>query len=787
MGNQDMRKNRGFKKGGKFKHARKPSRRALETGEIENLKIKIKDFQASEVETFRDFPLSEKTLKGLRDNSYVKPTDIQKESIGLALQGHDILGAAKTGSGKTLAFLIPVLEKLFHLKWSSLDGLGVLIISPTRELAYQTFEVIRRVGRYHDFSVGLVIGGKNIKEEAKRINSTNIVICTPGRMLQHMDETAFFVADNLQVLVLDEADRILDLGFARTMNAIIDNLPKHRQTLLFSATQTKSVKDLARLSLKDPMYVSVHEKATNSTPTQLQQSYVVCELHDKISFLWSFIKQHPRQKVIVFIASCKQVRFLHTALPRFKPGIHVVALHGGMKQMKRMEIYQEFCNKRSIVLLATDIAARGLDFPAVNWVIQMDCPDSANTYIHRAGRTARYEDNGESILVLMPSEEEAMVQNLAAKKIPLEKIQVNPKRLWSLEKKLEYLCASDVTIKEQAQAAFMAYLKHTYFQQDKNVFDLKKLDFEKFAHSLGLAIVPRVRFMEKQQKLNLERRQNKKKEKDDEAALMRKRKNRNVTNSDDEEGEEKRQVKKDPVKPVPVPQPAPAPMRETLEESLGDLFTVKAVEKAESSSSEEEEDKAVALNIKPKKTKKLTQEAMVQKLIKKKIQVNKKMTFDEDGEMEIDPHRQSKDWNNTAEVSGLDLAEAERRLREEDKHDKALFLQKVKQKHKEKKMKERMKRQKNREVEEEEDMEEDEGVQLVGAEESFLPDLDKVYGTGSGDEEEDDEGRSGEEEEESEAESSEDESDEDEYTKPKRRKLDELQDDEALALKLLGH
>ncbi|ELU07175.1 hypothetical protein CAPTEDRAFT_143878, partial [Capitella teleta] len=496
---EKRKKNKKGPKGGKFKQPKKASKQQAEDEELKRLASAIETFDSSKVQTFRDFPLSQRTLNGLREHKYLSPTEIQKEAIGIALQDNDILGAAKTGSGKTLAFLIPVLEKLNRLKWTSMDGLGCLIISPTRELAYQIFEVIKKVGKHHDFSVGLVIGGKSIKDEAARITSTNIVICTPGRMLQHLEETAFFVADNLQILVLDEADRILDLGFARTMNAIIESLPPERQTLLFSATQTKSVKDLARLSLKDPVYVSVHEKAANSTPSQLQQSYIVCELHEKISFLWSFIKQHPRTKLLVFISSCKQVRFLHQALQKFRPGIAISALHGGMKQMRRMEVYQEFCRKQHMVLLATDIAARGLDFPAVNWVVQMDCPENVNTYIHRAGRTARYEKDGESILVLTPSEE-AMVEKLQEKKIPLDKIEVNPQKLWSLDKKLEYLCASEVTMKAHAQAAFMAYLKHVYFQSDKEVFDLKKLDFEKFAFSLGLAITPRVRFLEKQQK-----------------------------------------------------------------------------------------------------------------------------------------------------------------------------------------------------------------------------------------------------------------------------------------------
>ena len=161
------------------------------------------------------------------------------------------------------------------------------------------------MGKNHDFSAGLIIGGKHLKHEAGRIN--NILVCTPGRLLQHMDETICFHATNLQMLVLDEADRILDMGFAETMNAIIENLPKKHQTLLFSATQTKSVKDLAYLSLKNPEYVWVHEKAKYSTPATLEQNYIVCELQQKISVLYSFLRSHLKKKSIVFFSSCKDV------------------------------------------------------------------------------------------------------------------------------------------------------------------------------------------------------------------------------------------------------------------------------------------------------------------------------------------------------------------------------------------------------------------------------------------------------------------------------------------------
>lgn len=200
-----------------------------------------------------------------------------------------------------------MIEMLYRQKWGPMDGLGALVISPTRELAVQIFEVLRKIGREHSFSAGLIIGGKDWKIERELITKMNILVCTPGRLLQHMDQSAGFDCDNLQLLVLDEADRILDMGFKKTVNAIVENLPRHRQTMLFSATQTKSVKDLARLSLKDPEYVAVHEKSEYSTPKNLSQYYMVVPLDKKLDVMFNFIKTHLTAKGIIFLSSCKQV------------------------------------------------------------------------------------------------------------------------------------------------------------------------------------------------------------------------------------------------------------------------------------------------------------------------------------------------------------------------------------------------------------------------------------------------------------------------------------------------
>ncbi|NXX18919.1 DDX10 helicase, partial [Podargus strigoides] len=472
----------------------------VERESIGRLVQRYPEINASEIQRFSDFPLSKKTLKGLQEAQYRVVTEIQRQTIGLALQGKDVLGAAKTGSGKTLAFIVPALELLYRQQWTSADGLGVLIISPTRELAYQTFKVLRKVGKNHEFSAGLIIGGKDLKEESERIHQINMLICTPGRLLQHMDETSYFYASDLQMLILDEADRILDMGFADTMNAIIENLPKKRQTLLFSATQTKSVKDLARLSLKDPEYVWVHEKAKFSTPATLDQNYVVCELQQKVNMLYSFLRSHLKKKSIVFFASCKEVQYLFRVFCKLQPGLPVLALHGKQHQMKRMEVYTCFVRKKAAVLFATDIAARGLDFPAVNWVIQFDCPEDANTYIHRVGRTARYKEGGEALLVLLPSEEKGMVEQLAQRKVPVSEIKINPEKLTDIQKRLQAFLAQDQELKDKAQRCFVSYLRSVYLMKNKEVFDVFKLPLAEYALSLGLAMAPRVRFLQKVRK-----------------------------------------------------------------------------------------------------------------------------------------------------------------------------------------------------------------------------------------------------------------------------------------------
>lgn len=357
--------------------------------------------------------------------------------------------------------------------------------------------MLRKVGRNHSFSAALLIGGKSLKEEKERLGRMNILVATPGRMLQHMDQTSDLEIGNIQMLVLDEADRIMDMGFKETVDAIVEHLPREkRQTLMFSATQTKRVSDLARLSLREPEFVSVDAGAASATPTTLVQNYVVTPLPEKFDTLWSFIKANIKRKILVFLSTGKQVRFVYEAFRHLQPGISLLHIHGRQKQTARLDITTKFSASKYACLFATDVAARGLDFPAVDWVVQVDCPEDADTYIHRVGRTARYGSKGHAFMLLDPSEEEGALKALERRNISLEKITVRQKKMQnSIRNQLQNMCFKDPELKYLGQTAFTSYAKSVHLQKDKDIFNLQKLDLEQYAASMGLPGAPRVKFV----------------------------------------------------------------------------------------------------------------------------------------------------------------------------------------------------------------------------------------------------------------------------------------------------
>lgn len=456
---------------------------------------------------FGSLPLSQSTLQGLEFNAYTSMTAIQSASIPHALAGRDILGAAKTGSGKTLAFLVPLLERLYREGWTTQDGIGAIVLSPTRELAGQIFAVLRKIGKYHSFTLGLLMGGRNknrgehneFLQEQQSVPNTNILICTPGRLLQHLEQTPYMNVDALQVLVLDEADRILDLGFRDQLVRILDYLPaSERQTLLFSATQTRDVKHLATLSInrKTVEYVGVHDQDTETTPNQLIQSYVLVPVEHKLNCVYSFLKSHLKCKTIVFLASCSQVRYTWDLFCRLRPGLSILAIHGKLSQPKRLQVYDKFTTTPHSVLFATDVASRGLDFPNVDWVLQVDAPEDQDMYVHRVGRTARFRSKGQALLLLDPMEEKSVIQNFNLK-APLKKKSINPTKTMLVSQRAASMVAEHTSLHHLAKKAFLSYVRSVSLLP-KHIWgelNVKEMNLEAFALSLGLAALPNLDFL----------------------------------------------------------------------------------------------------------------------------------------------------------------------------------------------------------------------------------------------------------------------------------------------------
>ncbi|KFH63927.1 hypothetical protein MVEG_09752 [Podila verticillata NRRL 6337] len=423
---------------------------------------------------FASLDLCEPSKKAIVDIGFTKMTEVQARTIPPLLAGRDVLGAAKTGSGKTIAFLVPAVELLYKLKFKPRNGTGVDLL------------------KYHNQTFGIVIGGANRKAEADKLaKGVNLLVATPGRLLDHLQNTKGFVFKNLKALVIDEADRILECGFEDEMKQIIKLLPKeNRQSMLFSATQTTKVTDLARMSLKaGPLYINVDEKKDTATADGLEQGYVICESDKRFLLLFTFLKKNLKKKVIVFFSSCNSVKY-HAELLNYID-IPVLDLHGRQKQQKRTTTFFEFINAETGILLCTDVAARGLDIPAVDWIIQFDPPDDPRDYIHRVGRTARAGTSGKSLLFLLPSEL-GFLRFLKHAKVPLNEYQFPTSKISNVQSQLEKLVEKNYYLNKSARDGYRSYLQSYASYAQKGTFDVNKLDLVKVAKAFGFSVPPKV-------------------------------------------------------------------------------------------------------------------------------------------------------------------------------------------------------------------------------------------------------------------------------------------------------
>jgi ATP-dependent RNA helicase DDX18/HAS1 len=448
--------------------------------------------ESSEGPLFSSLSLSEATATAIDKMGFKTMTEIQAKSIPHLLEGRDLVGAAKTGSGKTLAFVIPTVELLCSkLRMLPRNGTGAVIISPTRELAMQTFGVLREIMEEHPAQTcGLVMGGANRQAEAQKLTKgVTILVATPGRLLDHLMNTPQFLTKNLQCLIIDEADRILQIGFEEEMKKIVSILPKRRQTMLFSATASKKIDELTKLALKkEPLYVGVDDSKDEATVDGLEQGYVVCPSDKRFLFLFTFLKRNRKRKIMVFFSSCLSVKF-HNELLNYID-LPVSCIHGKQKQVKRTSTFFQFCQAESGILLCTDVAARGLDIPHVDWIVQVDPPDDPREYIHRVGRTARgAEATGRALLILSP-QELPFLRYLKLAKVPVAEIEVEWSKVANVQLQLEKLVSTNYFLNQSAREAYKAYLRAYDSHGLKSIFDVGQLDLKDVAKSFGFTTPP---------------------------------------------------------------------------------------------------------------------------------------------------------------------------------------------------------------------------------------------------------------------------------------------------------
>lgn len=441
-----------------------------------------------------------KAVEGLK---FAQMTPVQATTIPLFLSNKDVAVEAVTGSGKTLAFLVPLLEILLKREEPLTKyAVGAIVISPTRELATQIYHVLEHFLKFvPQFTGQLLTGGYNPMNDVKayKEHGANIIVTTPGRMvdmLERKDDNFSFAAcvKSLEVLVLDEADRLLDMGFEKSINTVLSFLPKQRRTGLFSATQTKEVEDLIRAGLRNPVSVTVKEKPTEEcghtqrTPALLKNFYILCEADQKLSTLVAFLKNHPNGKHMVFFSTCACVEYFSALLVQLLKNMTVISIHGKMKG-KRQKVFNRFMKMEKGVLVCTDVMARGVDIPDVQWVLQYDAPKSSSSFIHRCGRTARMGNEGSAVLLLMPSEDAYIKFLELNQKVTLEKMDPPPV-INEVTSRVKKLAMKDRAVYEKGIRAFVSYIKAYSKHECYLLFRMKDLDFAKVAQGFALLKMP---------------------------------------------------------------------------------------------------------------------------------------------------------------------------------------------------------------------------------------------------------------------------------------------------------
>ena len=380
----------------------------------------ISSTPSSPVSAFDSLALAEPILRALHQKNYTEPSPIQAQSIPYLLQGRDLIGIAQTGTGKTAAFALPILDRLANNPAVPIPRRPrALILAPTRELAAQIGHSFAEYGKFLKISCATVFGGVSISPQIRTLSrGVDILVATPGR-LQDLERQKHVSLDKVEVFVLDEADRMLDLGFVHEIKRIITKLPPRRQSLLFSATMPLAIQELASSLVHNPARVEV--TPVSSTVERIDQYMCFVNRHDKTKALVHFIKQHPEGLVLAFVRMKHMANKLVDQLA--KDGVQAEAIHGNKSQGARQRALENFRTGRSRILIATDIAARGIDVKGISLVVNYDLPEEPESYVHRIGRTARAGLEGKAIAFCDSSERNLLrsIERLTKRTIPVLK------------------------------------------------------------------------------------------------------------------------------------------------------------------------------------------------------------------------------------------------------------------------------------------------------------------------------------------------------------------------------
>jgi len=366
---------------------------------------------------FEKLGLGPEILKAVEEGGYTTPTPIQEKAIPFVLMGRDVLGCAQTGTGKTAAFTLPMIEILAASRAKARMPRS-LILSPTRELAAQIAENFERYGKYHKLSMALLIGGSSMSEQEQKLDrGVQVLIATPGRLLDLFERGKILLAD-VKVLVIDEADRMLDMGFMPDVERIVGSLPKIRQTLFFSATMPAEIRRLANKFLMNAKEIAVDPPASAAETVTQRLVRIAGAPKDKRAALRALLKSEEMVSALIFCNRKRDVDVLMKSLTTHK--FSCAALHGDMAQPVRMETLETFKKGEVPILVCSDVAARGLDIPAVSHVFNFDVPINSEDYIHRIGRTGRAGKSGKAFMLALPGEAKALanVERMLGRKIP---------------------------------------------------------------------------------------------------------------------------------------------------------------------------------------------------------------------------------------------------------------------------------------------------------------------------------------------------------------------------------